>query len=89
MTESPILKLPAGFSKRTHGGKMIVILPASNIGKFYLTLINAQNSAFSIGAELPLPKRNGAQDAAPVATSFQFGSRDVVSRLKVQKSITS
>jgi hypothetical protein len=35
----------------------------------------------------PQPSRN--QSSASVATSFQFGSRDRVSRAKVQTSLTS
>jgi hypothetical protein len=72
-----------GFAESGKRRKMIVILPSGDSGKIYPLFISMQKIAVFAYPVLPLPERR-TQDSAPVATSFQFGSREETSRLKVQ-----
>jgi hypothetical protein len=78
-----IFKLFAGFAEGGKRCQMVVVPPSGNIGEIYPRLVSRQKIRAPIGTMLPSPERR-TQEAAPVATSFQFGSRDEASRLKVQ-----
>lgn len=52
-------------------------------------LYNLFDTAFLCQTRTPIPQLRKVYSADSVATSFQFGSRDVVSRAKVQMSTTS
>lgn len=83
MAHGLVFKQHAGFSEGGKRGPMVVVPPSRYIRKKDPRFVSRRKILPSIGAMLPSPKRR-TQEAAPVATSFQFGSRDDASRLKVQ-----